>query len=47
VLSTGEVLQFSLAPGIERERLVRYTFTETFPGLGDVVDEILVQVTPG
>jgi hypothetical protein len=47
VLSTGEVLQFSLAPGIDRARLVTCTFTETFPGLGEVVGEIRVQVAPG
>lgn len=47
VLSTGEVLQFSLAPGIKRERLVLCTFTETFPGIGAVTGEIRVQVTPG
>ena len=47
VLSTGEVLEFSLAPGIDRGRLVTCTFTETFPGLGDVVGEIRVQVAPG
>jgi hypothetical protein len=47
VLETGEVLEFSLAPGIDRGRLVTCTFTETFPGLGDVVGEINVQVAPG
>lgn len=47
VLETGQVLEFSLAPGIDRGRLVTCTFTETFPGLGDVVGEINVQVAPG
>jgi hypothetical protein len=47
VLETGQVLEFSLAPGIDRGRLVACTFTETFPGLGDVVGEIRVQVAPG
>ena len=47
VLETGQVLEFSLAPGIDRGRLVPCTFTETFPGLGDVVGEIRVQVAPG
>lgn len=47
VLETGEILGFSLAPGIDRGRLVTCTFTETFPGLGAVVGEIRVQVAPG
>jgi hypothetical protein len=47
VLSSGEVLQFSLAPGIDRGRLVSCTFAETFPELGAVVGEIRVQLTPG
>lgn len=46
VVSTGEVLEFSLAPGIDRDGLVTCTFTETFPGLGEVVGEIRVQVAP-
>jgi hypothetical protein len=47
VLATGQVLEFSLAPGFDRGRMVTCTFTETFPGLGDVVGEINVQVAPG